>query len=109
MNLALLAVFTLFMSVSVGAACTAYAPLIVLEAVVLTAAIVGALTAYRRPPPPPLTRPPSGSPCPSTRMQGTSQQDLWPILPRRILPQNQLVINFCNNFTFDTIHTIVSK
>ena len=47
MNLALLAVFTLCMSVSVGAACTAYAPLIVLEAVVLTAAIVGALTAYR--------------------------------------------------------------
>lgn len=46
LNLALLAVFTLFMSVSVGAACSAYAPFIVLEAVVLTAAIVGALTAY---------------------------------------------------------------
>lgn len=40
---------TLFMSVSVGAACSAYAPFIVLEAVVLTAAIVGALTAYRYP------------------------------------------------------------
>lgn len=46
LNLALLAVFTLFLSVSVGAACSTYAPFIVLEAVALTASIVGALTAY---------------------------------------------------------------
>lgn len=37
---------TLCLSVSVGAACSVYAPAIVLEAVVLTAAIVGGLAAY---------------------------------------------------------------
>jgi FtsH-binding integral membrane protein len=45
-NLALLGAFTLCLSVSVGAACSIYAPEVVLEAVALTAAIVGGLTAY---------------------------------------------------------------
>ena len=37
---------TFFLSISVGAACSAFAPMIVLEAVLLTSAIVGALTVY---------------------------------------------------------------
>ena len=37
---------TLCLSVTVGAACSMYAPAVVLEAVALTAAIVSSLTAY---------------------------------------------------------------
>jgi FtsH-binding integral membrane protein len=45
-NLICLAIFTFCLSVSVGTACSVFAPEIVLEAVVLTAAIVGGLAAY---------------------------------------------------------------
>lgn len=46
LNLGLLAVWTLLMSTTVGMTCSAYAPLVVLEAVAITAGIVFGLTAY---------------------------------------------------------------
>lgn len=46
LNLALLAAWTAVFSVTVGLACTFYAPAIVIQAVVITAAVVGGLTAY---------------------------------------------------------------
>lgn len=45
-NLALLAVFTLLLSITVGSACSMYAPAVVLQALLLTGGVVGGLTAY---------------------------------------------------------------
>lgn len=46
LNLGLLALWTLVFSTTVGMACTFYAPIIVVQAVVITAATVTALTVY---------------------------------------------------------------
>jgi FtsH-binding integral membrane protein len=46
LNLGLLAAWTSVFSVTVGLACTFYAPIIVIQAVFITAAVVGGLTMY---------------------------------------------------------------